>query len=238
MSDPTSVLAPPTDAPVIPDLLNNMLGFSQYVSPAYWLNWCITQATGFNLTETVAKSVAGDWNAVSQAGRSLEILGAYHAELADEIRLANKRVGADWDGGAADAASVYFTTLADKLDDQAKEMKKAGGQYLSVSAGMQQSASVIDGLLQSGMDWLIIAVASAIATAATAGTGIGAVIGGSATLASILRAAQILGKVMDAHDAAVLMCNSATGIIAGSLGAIKGFESTELPKSYDNVLVP
>lgn len=238
MTDPTSVLVPPTDAPVIPDLLNNMLGFSQYVSPAYWLNWCITQATGFNLTETVAKAVAGDWNAVSQAGRSLEILGAYHAELAVEIRLANTQVSADWDGGAADAASVYFTNLAAALDNQATEMKTAGGQYLSVSAGMQQSASVIDGLLQSGMDWLIIAVASAIATAATAGTGIGAVIGGSATLASIWRAAQILGKVMDAHDAAVAMANTATGVIAGSLGAIKGFESTALPQSYDNALVP
>lgn len=238
MSDPTTVLVPPSDAPVIPDLVNNMLGFSQYISPSYWVNQCIAMASGFNVLETVTKTVAGDWNAVSQAGRALELLGSYHNELAAELRVATTKVGADWEGGAADAASGYFTDLADALDDQATQMKNAGNQYLSVSAGMEQSAVAIDSLLRSAMDWLIIAAASAAATAAASWTGVGLLVGGTATVASIARAATLLKQVKDAHDLAVLMANGATGLIAGYLGAIKGFESTALPSSYDNTLVP
>ena len=237
MTDATGVLVAPSDAPVIPDLVNNMLGFSQYISPSYWIDWGIKQAFGFSPIEVVTKTVAGDWNAVSQAGRSLEILGTYCDEVAAQIHTASTTAAADWDGEAAEAAQLYFSTLSTAIQEQADALRSAGGEYLAVSAGMEQTAALIGSLLSQAMDWLIIAAASAAATAASSWTGIGAIVGGTATAASIIKVVTLANQIMDAHDLAVNMCNGSIGVIAGFLGAIHDFESTALPASYDNKVV-
>lgn len=239
MGDPTLLLVAPSDDQVVPKPLNDWIGFSQFISPSYWINYCIAAAFDYNPLELVEKTVAGDWNAAAQAGRAFEILGDYCDEMAAQLHMGSTTAAADWDGQAADAAHTYFTGLSTAIKDQADALRAAGGEYLSVSAGMQQTGVLMDSLLRQAMDWLIIAAAAAAATAATAAVtaGAGLLVGGGAVAASIARVAALAKQILAAHDLAVNMCNGSVGLIAGYLGALRDFETTTLPASYDNKVI-
>ena len=65
---PADELVPPVSHDPVPDLLENVIGASQYISPSYWLGWAAEYVTGTNPWAWVAGEVAGDWEAVQKAG--------------------------------------------------------------------------------------------------------------------------------------------------------------------------
>ncbi|NHT18497.1 hypothetical protein [Cellulomonas sp. IC4_254] len=234
MTSPTSVLTPPSDADPLPDAVQMIFSAGDLVSPTAWIRWVLDQVCDFDPVEDVARWVSGDWNRVMQASRALTHLGEYHASLAEEIDVARRAVAADWDGEAAEAANTYFATLVTALEEQKSALDAIAGQFQAVAVGMSQTADVLAGLVNSLFDWVIIAAASAAAAAASSWTVIGGIAGGAATAGAIARAASLATQILGAHALATSMASGAVGVIAGYLGALRGFHGATLPSAYDH----
>src|SRR5690242_19165194 len=171
---PSAALVMPRVDPPIPDLVNNVLGGKQYISPSYWLGWAMEHVCGVNPWDWIADQVAGDWNAAAEAGRALNQLAEFNTRYADTISQATGAViTAEWDGNAADQAQAYFTTLAGKLKEQIDVLKGMAGQFHSLAAGMEEMAQALQSLCQDLLDWLIAIGISAAAAAASSWTVVG-----------------------------------------------------------------
>jgi len=234
MTSPTSVLTTPSDADPLPDAVQMIFSAGDLISPTAWIRWVLDQVCDFDPVEDVARWVSGDWNRVMQASRALTHLGEYHASLAEEIDAARRAVAADWDGEAAEAANTYFATLVTALDEQKSALDAIAGQFQAVAVGMSQTADVLAGLVNSLFDWVIVAAASAAAAAASSWTVIGGIAGGAATAGAITRAANLATQIINAHALAASMASGAVGVIAGYLGALRGFHGATLPSTYDH----
>jgi uncharacterized protein YukE len=239
MAEPTLLLVAPSSESVIPEKLNATLGFSQFISPSYLINRLLSLALDFDPLELAEKTVAGDWSAVARAGRALAILGDYCDEVAADLHAGSTGASADWDGQAAEASHANFTRLSTAVQDQADALRAAGQEYLSVSAGMQQTAVLMDSLLRQLMDLAIAAAASAAATAVASSFTAGfAALAGSATVSGyVIRITAVGLEMVKVHDMAVNMCNGSVGLLAGYLGALQGFDSAPLPSSYEHTEV-
>ncbi|MFC4000764.1 hypothetical protein ACFS2C_11900 [Prauserella oleivorans] len=78
MSDsPATVLTDPTASDPVPDLLENVIGISQYISVSYRVGQATDLIFDVNPSEWVAREFAGDWELVQKAGVAMENLGAF-----------------------------------------------------------------------------------------------------------------------------------------------------------------
>lgn len=230
-----ALTAPVAEAP-IPDLVNNILGGKQYISPSYWLGWVMEKVCGVNPWGWIAEQVAGDWNAAAEASDALNKLAEFNTRYSASIRDEMKVLIPDhWDGNAAEKAGAYFGEVAAKLQDQVDALKAVAGEFRTLAAGMEEMAQALQSLCQDLADLLIVIAISAAATAATSWTGVGAIIGGSATAVEIAQAIKLWYLVLDAHDAAWAAVQAFTGLCAGYLGALHGMASHPLPSGvYDH----
>ncbi|RZU52222.1 hypothetical protein EV385_4069 [Krasilnikovia cinnamomea] len=233
---PAGALTPPVAVAPVPDLVNNILGGKQYISPSYWVGWAMEKLFGLNPWGWIAEQFAGDWNAAAEASDALNKLAEFnrrYSAILDEATVA--LVPGQWDGQAAEQARTYFLQLATTLEQQVEALEAVAGQFRTLAAGMQEMAESLKSLCQDLGDLLIVIGISAAATAATSWTGVGAVIGGSATAVEIAQAIRLWYLVLDAHDAAWAAVQGFTGICAGYLGALHGMENHALPgTAYDH----
>ena len=227
---PAAELVTPAASPPIPDLVNNILGGKQYISPSYWLGWAADKVCGVNPWSWVAEQFAGDWNAAATAGAAVKNLGEFNQVYAEAITNATKQtVPDDWSGNAAAQAERYFQGVAQALTEQVSALNAVAGQFHSLAAGMEEMAQSLQSLLQDLTDWLIVIGISAAATAASSWTVIGGIIGGSSTVASIAAAVRVWYLVLDAHDAAWAAVQGFVGLTAGYLGGLHAMEKHPLP---------
>jgi hypothetical protein len=233
---PAAALTTPVAEAPIPDLVNNILGGKQYISPSYWLGWAMQQVCGTNPFDWVAQQFAGDWNAAAEASSALNNLAEFNTRYGDTIKqAASELIPAEWDGNAAGQAQQYFTQLADALHAQVSALKDIASQFRTLAAGMQEMAQGLQSLLQDLLDWLIAIGISAAAAAASSWTVVGGVAGAAATAASIWQAVRVWYLALDAHDAAWAAVQVFTGLCAGYLGAIHGMDEISLPgAAYDH----
>ena len=232
---PAAALTPPVAVAPIPDLVNNILGGKQYISPSFWMGWAMDKIWGFNPWEWIAEQVAGDWNAAAEASNALKKLAEFNTRYAAAVNDAtNQLIPQQWDGQAAEQAQTYFSRLATALQAQVDALESVSGQFRTLAAGMEEMAQALQSLCQDLLDLVIVIGITAAATAATRWTGVGAVVGGSATAASIAQAIRLWYIVIDVHDAAWASVQAFTGICAGYLGALQGMESYPLPAGIYN----
>jgi hypothetical protein len=231
MSDaPSAALTTPTAGAPIPDLVNNILGGKQYISPSYWTGWALEKICGVNPWDWIAEQFAGDWNAAAEAGQALQQLAEFNTRYGAVIDQARKATVPDgWDGNAAHQADAYFGALASALRDQVSALKGMADQFRSLAAGMEEMAQALQSLCQDLADWAIMIGVSAAATAASSWTGVGLIAGGIATAASIAEAAKLWMTVLDYHDMAWAAVQGFTGLMAGYLGGIQGLTKLTLP---------
>lgn len=236
MIRPADVLTPPVAEAPIPDLVNNILGAKQYISTSYWIGELMDLIWGFNPFEYVAEQVAGDWNAAAEASDALNKLAEFNTRYSEIVAgSAGALIPADWDGNAAARAEIYFASLSQALAAQVGALANVGDQFRTLAAGMQEMAQALQSLCQDLLDALIVLGVSAAATAAVSWTGVGSVIGGSATAAQVFHVVKLWYLILDAHDAAWAAVQAFTGICAGYLGALQGLEMQSLPVgAYDH----
>jgi hypothetical protein len=233
---PSAELVTPVPSAPIPDLVNNILGGKQYISPSYWLGWAAEKVCGVNPWDWLAEQFAGDWNAAATASAALEHLAEFNQVYAEAVTNATKEVVPDdWSGNAAAAAERYFQGMTQALTEQISALNAVAGQFHSLAAGMQEMAQGLQSLFQDLVDWLIVIGISAAATAASSWTVVGGIIGGSSTLASIAAAVRVWYLILDAHDAAWAAVQLFVGLTAGYLGGLHAMEKHPLPAgAYDH----
>ncbi|OQO93784.1 hypothetical protein B1813_04450 [Saccharomonospora piscinae] len=235
MSDPSAALTDPQASDPIPDLLENVIGISQYISVSYWVGQAIDAVFDVNPFEWVAQEMAGDWEAVQRAGIALKNLGEFSAEYANSITTACGAVAHDWQGNAADSANEYFTGLAGTVGDQQQSLEAMGGDFETTAVGMYEAAAAIKASLEMLMDLLIALGLELAAAAASSWTVIGPVLSGAAAVATVSKALGVWGDVLQAHTIAWNSAQGLVGLVAGYLGTLDDLEKHALPESnYDH----
>jgi hypothetical protein len=68
------------------DTLNHTVGFSQYISPAYWIGEALTYLLGKNPWEFFSEAFAGDWKSVAETAEALKCLSKYSTAYGDALR--------------------------------------------------------------------------------------------------------------------------------------------------------
>ncbi|MBE1485487.1 hypothetical protein [Plantactinospora soyae] len=235
MGSPSAELTAPTSSDPIPDLVENIVGFPQYISPSYWLGWAAEQVCGTNPWQWVADQYAGDWGAVQKAGVAVKNLGEFNTAYAGSINSAVTTVKYDWQGNAADSAAEYFNGLVKVLQEQVSSLNSLGGQFNSMAVGMYESANAIKGLLETLTDLLIAIGIEAAAAAASSWTVIGPILAGAAAAVTVTKAIGVWGQMIEVHNHVWTAVQGFTGVVAGLLGGLQGLDAHPLPAgAYDH----
>lgn len=152
---PVDALTPPVAVAPIPDLVNNILGGKQYISPSYWVGWVMEKVCGVNPWGWIAEQFAGDWNAAAEASDALNNLAEFNTRYAATVREQTKALIPDhWDGNAAEQASAYFTSVAATLQEQVAALQGVASQFHSLAAGMEEMAQAL--IAQAIKLWYLI----------------------------------------------------------------------------------
>lgn len=233
---PAAALTVPDASPPIPDLVNNILGAKQYISPSYWIGWICQQVCGTNPWQWVIEQYTGDWQAAADAGVALANLAEFNRAFAEAITTESAALfGDEWQGHASESAKAYFEGLARTLMDQISALESISGQFHSMAAGMEEMSQGLQSLFQDLTDLVIVAAIAAAAAAASSWTVFGGIAGALATAASIAAAVEVWYQILSAHDAAWASVQIFTGLCAGYLGGVQGMELHALPgASYDH----
>src|SRR5690606_12791757 len=179
---PAAELVDPQSYDPVPDLVENIVGASQYISISYWIGWAIEQIFGTNPWMWVAEQFAGDYEAAQRAGIALKNLAEFNATFSAAVKNNTEAViPAAWQGNAAESANEYFSKLSKALTDQVAELRSIGNEFETMAIGVYEAAAGFKGFFEMALDWAIIAAVEAAAAAATSWTVVGGIAGGIAT---------------------------------------------------------
>lgn len=239
MAAPVDELTEPQPTDPVPDLVENILGGTQYISISYWLGWAAEQVTGTNPWQWIAEQYAGDWKAAQSTGQAIKNLGEFNTVFANNINTGAETMFTDWEGNAAAIAEGYFSGLAKTLKDQAPELESVGREFETMATGMYETANAIKGLWETLLDLLIAIGLEMAAAAASSWTIIGPILASAAAIATISKAIGVWGQILEAHNHAWNAVQGFTGLVAGFLGGLQDMEKHALPTSgYDHPGVP
>ncbi|WP_197321103.1 hypothetical protein [Saccharomonospora sp. NB11] len=232
---PRSELVDPTASDPIPDLLENVIGITQYISVSYWVGQAIDLIFDVNPFSWVAEQFAGDWEKVQKAGVAMEKLGEFNDSFANVITTELKNVSADWQGNAFDSANTYFSELAKTIEDQKATLSAMGREFKQTAIGMYETANSIKSFLELLLDLLIAIGLELAAAAASSWTVIGPILSGAAAAATISKALGVWDDLLQAHTIAWNAVQGLVGVTAGYLSTLGDIEKHALPESnYDH----
>lgn len=235
---PAAELTEPTAHDPVPDLVENIVGAGQYISPSYWINWAIQQICGVNPVQWTAEQFAGDYEAVQRAGIALKNLGEFNDVFGTAVGTAADQVRFDWQGNAADSAQAYFDTLANAVKEQVTALREVGEQFETMAVGVYEAAQGFAGFLHTAIDMAIVAGLNAAASALAAATVFGAPAAAAhaaAAAAAIVKGTSAWRSALAIHSAVWDSVQTFTGVVAGYLGGLRGMDQVPLPSgSYDH----
>lgn len=240
-ADPRSALQEPIAEDPVPDPLENAISGS-YLSPTYWLTAPVMGALGIigveqNPVDMIAEWVAGDWEAVQEAGRAVRCLGDFNALMSEALSSATSSATQAWEGDAADAASGYFDELARAVESQQSAINVMGAELETVAFGMYEFSQSIKGLLAIATDLMIqfvIELAAAGVSILAASTGVGAIFTASAWAAALAtgwKVFQAIQKILDVLNKAFQGAQAVAGLVTGYMGAVRDTKFPALPGS-------
>lgn len=232
---PAAQLKEPTSSDPIPDLVENVLGASQYISVSYWVGEAIELVCGVNPGEWVMEKFAGDFEAVQKAGVAVENLALFNDEFAAAINKGLKDVADGWGGNAYDTANEYFTKVANTIDGQVDTLESLAREIKGVAVGMYETAKGLKGLLDQLMDLLIAIGLELAAAAASSWTVVGPIVSGAAAAATVTKAMGVWGQALNYHTTAWNSAQAFVGVTAGYLSTVNGEDLKALPGgNYDH----
>lgn len=234
MTEPSSKLTTPVAEDPVPNILENALDGS-LTSPTYLVGEAMVFCGMVGTNDPwafVSDKLAGDWQAVQAAGKSLEGLASFNAAMAEELSAATSTAMKTWKGAAADGAKGYFTELSDVIARQSSAIRSIAQQLDETSFGMYEASEAIKDLIGSLVDSLIIVGIKAAASLALAGSGVGAPAAAGLLAAALLMAKRAWGLVTDIQKwlgYAWAGAQGAFGLIAGNLASVKEKPLPRLP---------
>ncbi len=235
---PASVLVAPEPSDPIPDLVENVIGASQYISLSYWVGQAAEMVCGTNPWAWVAEQFAGDWETVQKAGVALEHLADFNVEFARANSSGMDGVAHDWQGNAAEGAAAYFSELSVAIRAQEETLQQLASQFKNMAVGMYEAANSIKSFLEMLLDLLIAMGLELAAAAASSWTVIGPVLSGAAFAATLTKAMGVWGQALQAHTIAWNAAQGFVGLVAGYASALRDLDQHQLPGSdYDHPAV-
>ena len=235
MRDPSVVLTAPQAEPLIPENLNAALHLSDLISIGWWANWILKSATEVDVYGEFGSWFAGDWAEVSRSGDALAKLGDFCTASCEALRAEARALESGWSGSGGTEAKVYLQHLASALDGQSAQFARLGHDYQQAATGVKGMADCVGGLVNELVDWAIIGGIAAAAGAATAETGIGALIGGAGVGVSIYKVWRIVSEILEWHGRVMIAVDGTLGLMAGTLSTLKGFSAVDLPTASIDV---
>ena len=237
MDDPSTALTAPQAHSLVPEPVDVLLHIGDLVSLGHWALVAIDKMGGPNLPGEIGSWFAGDWEAVSRSADALRKLGSFCHLAAAGVEGDMRALQKDWEGHAAGAASSYFFGLAQDLSEMQVHLDDIAQQFESTAFGVKELASSVGNLVESLVDYAIMAGVELAAAAATSWTVVGGVLGSAGAAYSIIRGALVVREILEIRATVWTACEAVLGLIAGSLSAIRGFSTVALPAAYDNPLV-
>lgn len=236
---PTSHLTAPQQPAEWSSPFKTLNELGDLISPSYWVSEIIDMAFGFNPKDKAQEYLAGDWEAYAKCGEAWSNLGMLCADVGRNIEAGNSALDSTWEGNAADAAFIYFKTIAEKCDDLQSELDSLKGQYDTISRAVWAAGQAVGTLISQIGDMAAIAATYAAAGTLLSWTGWGAAVGYGAAAIQIARMIELWGEVTKQVNNAQLLAQAAVALIAGAGGSIATkFADFPLPgNAYDSSAV-
>ncbi|MET8795372.1 hypothetical protein ABZV91_02760 [Nocardia sp. NPDC004568] len=211
---------------------------SNEISPTYWACTWLKNVVGVDPVEWFSQKIAGDWEALQQAGVAVANLAAYNTGFAAEIENAAKAVDPTWDGNAAADAQTYFAELATAVAVQVDALNSVADEIENYANAAYYGAKTIGDSVQTLLDIGAIAIIEWAAVKVSAATGVGVVataaLVAAATLTT-LRAIAEFNMMVSKLSALYIGLEGTAGLIYAGLGAIRSGDLPTLPEnSYDH----
>ncbi|MFQ6228994.1 WXG100 family type VII secretion target [Nocardia sp. NPDC002869] len=227
--------------PALEDPMNDKFEFlvtSNEISPTYWACTWLKNVVGVDPVEWFSQKIAGDWEALQQAGVAVENLAAYNTSFAAEVENAAKAVDPTWDGNAASNAQTYFAELATAIAGQVDALNAVADEIKNYANAAYYGAKTIGDSVQTLLDIGAIAIIEWAAVKVSAATGVGVVataaLVAAATLTT-LRAIAEFNMMVSKLSALYIGLEGTAGLIYAGLGAIQSGDLPTLPQnSYDH----
>lgn len=232
---PASKLTKPTPSDPVPDLAENVIGASQYISVSYWVGEFLNLIFGVNPGEWASEKFSGDWQLTQTAAVALQNLQEFNADFSQAINSAVNDVSHDWEGVAANQANSYFSELANAIQDQKDTLDDLSQQFDMMATGMYEAAKAVKGFLDMILDYAIALALEAIAGMLSSETVVGSIAAGAAFAATLTKAMGVAGQAIQAHTVAWNSVQACIGVIASQTSALQGIDKYALPgNNYDH----
>jgi hypothetical protein len=235
---PSQVLDTPYPTAPIPDLVNEILGAGDWLSPSHVLLKGIELVFGFNPGEEAARWVAGDWESVATVACALQQLGEYAVRLGHVLYDGSDEMLDHWHGNAAVSAGTYFDDLARAIDSIGPQLDGIASEYTTVAAGMQEMAGAVASILEALLDKLIEMGIKALAATATSETVVGGIFFGAWAAYDAYKATKLWVQAVEWHGRAWTASQAVVGLCAGYLGALEDLDAITIPVGYDHPGTP
>ncbi|MFJ9410536.1 hypothetical protein [Streptomyces sp. NPDC101393] len=244
VTKPTSRLVPPgvdadkeePDGGVVKDLLS----FGDVISPSWLISKGLELAFDFNPVDEAKKLIAGDWVEYAQCAKAWKALGDFCEDLSENIRTGNKSLDNSWNGNAADAAYIYFDTLAKDIDEMKASFTSLQKNYEKTYEEVWNAAEACGDLLSGILDTAAVVGLTALAGASTSFTLFGPVVAAGAVAAEIVAMINMWSKLTTTIAALQTSINGAVGIVCGVSASIEN-KAIKFPipgKAYDSPVAP
>ena len=236
MTRPVNKLVAPEAVQAFPGPIDSVLSVNDWLSLSHWMMKAVELVTGgLNPGAEAAKWFVGDWEAFAKAGDALQHLGSFHGAYAEALTGGKDTMLTGWEGNAAEAAGKYFDGLAEAVAAQEALLRDMGQQVKHTAFGIWGLADVVNGLLEQLLDALVeVAVLLAASALASETVIVGLLFFGIAAW-RVKKAAGLWLELLDCHDKVYAVAKALTGLLAGTLGAVRGMQQHPLPAgAYDH----
>ncbi|NLG54442.1 MAG: hypothetical protein GX542_02145 [Rhodococcus sp.] len=230
MAEPSSELIAPVANDPVPNLLENALDGS-LTSPTYLVGEALVFCGMVGTNDPwawVADQLAGDWQALQTAGKSLDGLAKFNTALSEELSAATSLAMQTWKGDAAASATQYFTELSETIGRQSGAIRRMAEQLDQTSLGMYEASEAVKDLISMLIDWLIAVTVNAVAGMVSGPTPAGAAFLAAALLMA-KKAWDVVSKIHQVLGAAWAGAQSTVGLIAGHLATVRDVRLPQLP---------
>ncbi|MFG2224037.1 hypothetical protein [Streptomyces sp. NPDC048644] len=178
-------------------------------------------AFDFNPVDEAKKLIAGDWVEYAQCAKAWKALGDFCEDLSQNIKTGNKALDSSWNGNAADAAYIYFDTLAKDLAEMKESFVALQKNYEKTYQEVWNAAEACGDLLSGILDTAAMVGLTALAGASTSFTLFGPAIAAGAVAGEVIAMINMWSKLTTTISALQTAINGSVGIVSGITASIE-----------------
>lgn len=220
---PSDYLDAPYPQLAVPDSVNKVLHWADYLSPSHDVLLVLQKVTGYNPFEDIARGFAGDWHGFGVCQAAVVQLQEYFAALAVEVNAVADGLDAGWDGHAADAAVNNVATAANAIAGAQEPLRQIAQDLDRLVLTVSTTAGLIVTLEEKLLDKAIEAAVKAAAAAVTSETVVFGVAFAALALADAVSIVKTVADIAKAWDTLMLVVD---GLMTGVLSSIANLHTT------------